>query len=143
MLVVLAILNYCKRRCNYEEAARLLVLPVNTFMFVVFTVVVPSSYDMVEALGRGASFSGLMIGIHMLGCALGSLSMSVYLRLWPDTWRKPHSIMIVSFGMHCVGLSLYTYVGHHVDTGGSSKGLEYLLLGARTIQPAPSQDVGK
>jgi hypothetical protein len=55
---------------------------------IIFSLVIPDSYNLVQKLGGEAYVSGLVIGVYKLGTFLGALAMFLLLRRHPAMWKE-------------------------------------------------------
>eukprot|EP00747_Dinoflagellata_sp_TGD_P166127 gnl/TRDRNA2_/TRDRNA2_188425_c0_seq1.p1 gnl/TRDRNA2_/TRDRNA2_188425_c0~~gnl/TRDRNA2_/TRDRNA2_188425_c0_seq1.p1 ORF type:complete len:611 (-),score=75.64 gnl/TRDRNA2_/TRDRNA2_188425_c0_seq1:182-2014(-) len=96
---------------NPAEEAVLAMLPVVFFLSAIATVMVPDSYKLVQALGKSATMSGMMVGQAAVGGMLGALAMFLCLQKWPKLWGEhPRPVFGVTLLCTFTGALVYIYV---------------------------------
>lgn len=96
---------------------------------IIFTMVIPDSYDLTKSLGGGATLSGAMIGAHKFGTALGALSFFVLIQYVPNVWRfQTRSTFLVCVVFNLVGTGTYTLIAEAANGRLGDNGLRELLL---------------
>lgn len=79
---------------------------------IVFTVVIPSSFDLLQDLGGTAVASGAMVGVFKLGHAIGATLYFVLAKRHAEIWRnRSRSIMMTCAMVNTTAMALYVLVG--------------------------------
>lgn len=99
---------------------------------ILFTWVLSDSFAIAHAVGRGAVFSGLLIGLHKFGTAFGSAVMWCGLQCKPDLWRSGRSLFRLAFVMQLVGNTTFALVGFWLSAFDHSTA-SVMLVGARFV----------
>jgi len=105
------------------------------FLFVttlMFSVIIPDSLTLTQALGGSEADSGSMIGYFMLAGAIGSVFAipipSMYPKMW---WERIKSVLTSTFMLLACGVALYLIVTVAVAGGHHQSHLWRLLIAAR------------
>jgi len=78
---------------------------------ILFSMIIPDSFDLSSSIGGDAMFSGTIIGAFKLGTALGAMMLFVCLKAWPELWRtSARSIYFSCVSCNILGLSSYLVV---------------------------------
>jgi len=80
-----------------------------------FTLVIPRSYTFGLPTHRGIAHSGLLLEVHQLGFAAGSLLMWVFFRYRPDIWRYGYAIVRLSVAFNVLGSGIFVILAHVVE----------------------------
>jgi len=98
---------------------------------IIFTLVIPDSFDLVSALGGNAVLSGAMIGIQKLGNSIGAVAFWGALRVAPDIWRtRARGALTLCALCQCIGTGSYGFVAAAADSATASPSHARLLLAA-------------
>lgn len=105
---------------------------------IVFTVVIPSSFDLLRDLGGTAVASGMMVGVFKLGHAIGATLYFVLAKRHAEIWRnRSRSIMMTCAMVNTAAMALYVLVGAvagrgsvHVD---ARRRMIYVLMLSRVL----------
>ena len=90
---------------------------------------VPDSHALSLALGQGASWSGLYLGISKWGDMIGNLICAFPLHYWPDFWRtSSRQAMMCGLGVMSVGSALCLVTLSQVGHVGSEENLKLAIL---------------
>eukprot|EP00933_Yihiella_yeosuensis_P035580 TRINITY_DN2916_c0_g1_i1.p1 TRINITY_DN2916_c0_g1~~TRINITY_DN2916_c0_g1_i1.p1 ORF type:complete len:478 (-),score=49.53 TRINITY_DN2916_c0_g1_i1:439-1872(-) len=106
--------------------------------FLAFSVVIPSSYSLSQALGQLARWSGLLIGIGKSMVLLGGGAVWLWLRFDPEGWRNARSIYVGCVAMQTCALIAYAWIvmqlpDHGLVESTDSQFLSSALLVCRAI----------
>lgn len=111
LVTVLAGLIWRTRRGTLADGAKLVMLLAQFTSAFNFTVVILDAYQLSKAMGQGATFSGLLIGMYMLFLPLGSLVVWMVLRHSPEVWQtRARSGFIAALMFNSIGAMLYAIV---------------------------------
>lgn len=78
---------------------------------IMFTMVIPDSYSLIQSLGGGATLSGIMIGITKCGTCATAIGLGFALRRYENIWRDhARVVLLVASCCNIIASSVYTFI---------------------------------
>lgn len=94
-----------------------IVTPIMALFFqqLTCTLVIPTTYALSVGIGRGAGFSGVVIGVYMLGACGGSVTMWVLFQLVDDLWRRGWGLLVFAAACNIFGAGAYCFLSYQIE----------------------------
>eukprot|EP00746_Dinoflagellata_sp_MGD_P155695 gnl/MRDRNA2_/MRDRNA2_85512_c0_seq2.p1 gnl/MRDRNA2_/MRDRNA2_85512_c0~~gnl/MRDRNA2_/MRDRNA2_85512_c0_seq2.p1 ORF type:complete len:613 (-),score=61.53 gnl/MRDRNA2_/MRDRNA2_85512_c0_seq2:356-2194(-) len=136
-LMWLEILPVCKPSDRTPvSTARSLQLFLRFQNAILFSIVILDSYRIAMSIGRGAVYSGFLIGANGLGMFAGCAVAWLFMRRYPHIWRTPCMMFLPALCCNFVGQTLFTtsiFLIHSWKSPEQVLALQWMLIVARVI----------